>query len=80
MREIFEADGEAAFRKLETEALAEARRATPDRAVIAAAGGVVLDPANRELLRRAGTVVWLRARPEVLAARGARRRPPSAAR
>jgi shikimate kinase len=68
VREIFESDGEAAFRKLETEALAAAL-ATPDRAVIAAAGGVVLDPANRELLRRAGTVVWLRARPEVLARR-----------
>jgi shikimate kinase len=68
VREIFEADGEAAFRTLEAEALAAAVR-SPARSVIAAAGGVVLDPANRELLRRAGTVVWLRARPEVLAAR-----------
>ena len=68
VREIFEADGEAAFRKLETDALAEAV-GSAERTVIAAAGGVVLDPANRELLRRAGTVVWLRARPEVLAGR-----------
>ena len=29
----------------------------------------MLDPGNRELLRRAGAVVWLRARPEVLATR-----------
>jgi shikimate kinase len=68
VREIFEADGEAAFRKLETDALVEAV-GYAERTVIAAAGGVVLDPANRELLRRAGTVVWLRARPEVLAER-----------
>jgi shikimate kinase len=68
VREIFEDDGEAAFRKLEAEALAAAVE-SPARSVIAAAGGVVLDAANRELLRRAGTVVWLRARPEVLAAR-----------
>jgi shikimate kinase len=68
VREIFEADGEAAFRKLEAEALATAVEST-ERSVIAAAGGVVLDATNRELLRRAGTVVWLRASPEVLAAR-----------
>ena len=42
VREIFEADGEPAFRKLEAEALAEAVGST-ERSVIAAAGGVVLD-------------------------------------
>ena len=68
VREIFEADGEPAFRKLETEALVAALE-SPARSVIAAAGGVVLDAGNRARLRRAGTVVWLRARPEVLAAR-----------
>jgi shikimate kinase len=68
VRQIFEADGEAAFRKLEAEALAAAVGSSA-RAVVAAAGGVVLDAGNRELLRRAGTVVWLRASPEVLAAR-----------
>ena len=68
VREIFEADGEAAFRKLEAEALAEAVGST-QRSVIAAAGGVVLDAGNREVLKRAGTVVWLRARPDVLATR-----------
>ena len=68
VREIFEADGEPAFRKLEAEALAEAVGSTRP-SVIAAAGGVVLDAGNREVLKRAGTVVWLRARPEVLATR-----------
>jgi shikimate kinase len=33
------------------------------------AGGAVLDPGNRDLLRRSGTVVWLRARPDTLARR-----------
>lgn len=68
VREIFEAEGEAAFRRCEAKALAEAvGRSTPS--VLAAAGGVVLDPANRALLAGAGTVVWLTARPEVLAER-----------
>lgn len=70
VREIFEADGEAAFRRLEADALSDAV-ASPVPAVIAAAGGVVISPANRAVLRRAGTVVWLRARPEFLVARTA---------
>lgn len=58
--QIFASDGEPAFRVLETQVLSECLAAT-DPVVIAAAGGVVLDPANREALRRAGTVVWLQA-------------------
>ena len=42
--------------------------AVAEPSVVAAAGGVVLDAGNRAALRRA-TVVWLRARPEVLASR-----------
>jgi len=68
VREIFETDGEAAFRAEEARALADAL-ADPEPAVIAAAGGVVLDPRNRERLRQAGTVVWLDAHPEALARR-----------
>ena len=60
VREIFETDGEKAFRRLEAAALADAA-ARPAPAVIAAAGGVVLDPGNRDLLRSTGTIVWLRA-------------------
>ncbi len=76
VREIFERDGEAAFRAVERAALRDAL-ASPDPAVVAAAGGVVIDPANRAELRRAGTVVWLRTTPEVLATRvgGADHRP-----
>jgi shikimate kinase len=65
VREIFDTDGERAFRVLEAGVLADAVGAE-EPAVIAAAGGVVLDAANRELLGRAGTVVWLRAPVEVL--------------
>jgi shikimate kinase len=68
VREIFEAEGEAAFRALETEALTDAlARSQP--AVIAAAGGTVLSVVNRDLMRDRGTVVWLRADPDVLADR-----------
>ena len=71
VRQIFETQGEAAFRRVEADALAEAL-ATPLPAVIAAAGGVVLSPASRALLKRPGSfVVWLRAGADVLAARAA---------
>ncbi len=68
VRAIFESDGEAAFRTLEADALAEAL-AAPEPVVVAAAGGVVLDPENRRRLREGATVVWLRAEPAVLATR-----------
>jgi shikimate kinase len=68
--EIWREDGEAAFRRLEKEALADAIAATAERpAVIAAAGGTVLDPASRALLRDHRPVVWLRARPDTLLGR-----------
>ena len=66
--EIWAAEGEPAFRRLEAEVLAEAVSA--DRpSVIAAAGGVVLDPASRARLQGCGSVVWLRARPDTLVPR-----------
>src|SRR6059058_147029 len=52
--EIFQSDGEAAFRAEETAALDEA--ATSDGPlVVGVAGGAVLRPENRELIRRAGS-------------------------
>ncbi|MEA3020192.1 MAG: shikimate kinase [Actinomycetota bacterium] len=68
VREIFETDGEPAFRALESDVLAEALASTSP-AVIAAAGGTVLSETNRERMRDAGTVIWLRADPSVLASR-----------
>ncbi len=66
--EVFAKDGEAAFRAAETEALIAAV-AGVDPVVVAVAGGAVLSEQNRALLTRSGTVVWLRARTETLAAR-----------
>jgi shikimate kinase len=68
VREIFEADGESAFRALETEALAEAL-ATTSPSIVAAAGGTVLRDVNRDRMRANGTVIWLRADPGELAER-----------
>ena len=72
VREIFETDGEAAFRVEESVALQEAASTTTSNggpAVVAVAGGAVLDPNNRQLLADTGTVVWLAAPPDVLAGR-----------
>ncbi|MCB1004524.1 MAG: shikimate kinase [Acidimicrobiales bacterium] len=68
VREIFEADGEAAYRAIEADAVADAVD-WPEPAVLAAAGGVVLYPASRDRLHDAGTVVWLAATPATLAGR-----------
>lgn len=66
VRQIFADDGEEAFRTLETAALLDAL-ASPEPAVIAAAGGVVLREENRAALKAANArVVWLCATPEVL--------------
>ncbi|MHB1137502.1 MAG: shikimate kinase [Microthrixaceae bacterium] len=67
VHEIFEVDGEATFRRLESDALADALAGQP--VVIATGGGVVLDAANRQLLRSGATVVWLRGSPAHLAQR-----------
>ena len=69
VREIFEQDGETAFRREESAALVAAVGDDNTPAVISVAGGAVLDPANRACIAEAGTVVWLRAPVEVLAVR-----------
>jgi shikimate kinase len=65
--EVFRREGEAAFRRRESEALLTALSAGP--AVMATGGGMVLSPANRAALRSRAQVVWLHARPEVLVSR-----------
>jgi shikimate kinase len=65
--ELFERAGEPWFRRRESELLARALAA--GARVIACGGGVVLDPARRELLRARCIVVWL----EVSPAEAARR-------
>lgn len=59
VREIFTDDGEETFRDLETEVLRDLV-ATEEPAVIAGAGGIILRPVNREILRAGRCrVVWL---------------------
>ena len=63
IREIFEERGEKAFRDLETEYLRRLK-ATTVNTVIATGGGIVLRNENRELLKRTGRVIWLKASAE----------------
>jgi 3-dehydroquinate synthetase/shikimate kinase len=70
--EIFEAEGEAGFRRRERAAVTAL--GAPDtgpglRRVISPGGGAILDPRNRWALFRGRVVVWLDVRPEVLAQR-----------
>lgn len=66
--EIFAERGEPAFRAEESAALRRAL-ADPEPSVVSVAGGAVLDPDSRALLRDTATVVWLRASPATLAHR-----------
>jgi shikimate kinase len=75
--DIFRDSGEAHFRLLEREVIAaiadEARRCPHCHglrpAVIATGGGAIADPRNCEQLSRAGLIICLTARPEVIARR-----------
>ncbi|MED5401665.1 MAG: shikimate kinase, partial [Planctomycetota bacterium] len=68
---IFAEDGEAEFRRLEREVIAELSNG--DAVIIAAGGGAVLDPETRAQWKQAGTtVIWLTATPQELANRIAR--------
>src|SRR5262245_8209870 len=64
--EIFEREGEAGFRARERAAVA---RLCAEPVVAALGGGAVAQPGVAEAAARAGTLVWLRARPETLLAR-----------
>ncbi len=64
---IFAADGEASFRELEREVVAETTGR--DDLVIALGGGAVLDDANVEAARAAGVLVRLEADADVLVER-----------
>jgi shikimate kinase len=56
--EIFDGDGEAAFRALELDAAREAMRR--ERIVIAAGGGAFAQDATRAVLSAGATTVWLK--------------------
>ena len=63
IRSFFEREGEEAFRDIEQSVVADL--AARD-GVLATGGGVVLREANREVLRRRSTVIYLRSVPEEL--------------
>lgn len=65
IREIFEQHGEPYFRELERQVLHD----IPDYAVVSTGGGLPCHFDNMEWMRAQGTVFYLKARTEVLAAR-----------
>lgn len=66
IRGFFEREGEAAFRQVEQEVLAELTGADVAGLVLATGGGVVLREANRLCLRERSTVLYLRSSPDEL--------------
>ncbi|HWI84576.1 shikimate kinase [Ramlibacter sp.] len=64
IREFFAREGEAAFRDIEEQVIAELTG--PGDGVLATGGGAVLRPANRQRLRDSAHVVYLRSPPEEL--------------
>ncbi len=73
---IFQEDGEARFRALETALLryleSEDGAGVCRNSIISTGGGVVLRPENREILRRLGYTVWLSVDVDVLISRTSR--------
>ena len=70
---IFEIEGEQGFRERESRLLAEigadatgANTGSNIGAVVATGGGIILRESNRQVMRKSGTVVYLRASPELL--------------
>lgn len=68
IRAYFDREGEAAFRDVEQQVIAELTNPPPGTGslVLATGGGAVLRTPNREALRRAGPVVYLRCTAEEL--------------
>jgi shikimate kinase len=61
---IFEIEGEAGFRRRESQVIDELTQS--DGVVLATGGGAVLDPANRALLAERGVVIYLNVPPQIL--------------
>jgi shikimate kinase len=69
--EIFTVDGEDAFRDIEASVMLDLL-ASQSPSVIAAAGGSILRSETRETMKRAATVIWMRAPVDVLVGRTSR--------
>lgn len=68
IKAFFAAQGEDAFRDIESEVLAQLLQ-TPEPMVLATGGGAILRPANREQLKAHSTVFYLQSLPEDIARR-----------
>lgn len=66
--EIFEKMGEEAFRDMETQCLEKLLKETKGQ-IISVGGGLPLRSRNREFLKKLGTVVYLRIKPETVCSR-----------
>ena len=64
--DIFEQDGESAFRAMETALLEKMLADNCNGLVISTGGGMPVREENRQLLRQLGTVVYLRVKPETV--------------
>lgn len=64
IKQIFDSDGEAKFRDLESAMVADLARGAGQ--IIALGGGAVLREQNRQALVGRGKIIWLKASPEVL--------------
>ncbi len=65
IRSFFDREGEARFRAIEQEVIADLLQRCGDM-VLATGGGAVLREANRQALRQRSTVLYLRSTPEEL--------------
>lgn len=63
--EIFDEEGEPAFRQMETDILKEILD-YKDRYIISVGGGLPIKEENRVLLKELGEVIYLRAKPETI--------------
>lgn len=65
--DIFARDGEAYFRKIETELLEEL--AEDKGILVSCGGGVILSEVNRDIMKKSGEVIFLSASPETILSR-----------
>ncbi|MGN0789086.1 MAG: shikimate kinase, partial [Christensenellales bacterium] len=63
--QIFESEGEEAFRKYESKVLS--RLAQSKGLVVSTGGGIVKNPINSAMMRASGSVVWLNRNPHLIA-------------
>lgn len=75
--DIFEKDGEDAFRQMETECIRELLAKADKRYIVSVGGGLPMREVNRELLHELGTIIYLKAEIETLEKRlsGDKKRP-----